>query len=85
MTVNPNFDEQSFIPTTLDKVRRLRKMLQERALSALIEVDGGVDIVTAPQLVAAGAQVLVAGTAVFRAPDGIKSTIARLRRSANDA
>jgi ribulose-phosphate 3-epimerase len=85
MTVNPGFGGQSFIPATLDKVRRLRKMLQERALSALIEVDGGVDIVTAPQLVAAGAQVLVAGTAVFRAPDGVKGAIARLRRSANDA
>ena len=85
MTVNPGFGGQSFIPATLDKVRRLRKMLQERALSALIEVDGGVDIVTAPQLVAAGAQVLVAGTAVFCAPDGVKSAIARLRRSASAA
>ncbi len=83
MTVNPGFGGQSFIPATLDKVSRLRKMLQERALSALIEVDGGVDVVTAPQLVAAGAQVLVAGTAVFRAHDGVKSAIARLRRSIN--
>lgn len=85
MTVNPGFGGQNFIPATLDKVRRLRRMLQERALSALIEVDGGVDVVTAPQLIAAGAQVLVAGTAVFRAPDGVKSAIARLRHSANDA
>ncbi len=85
MTVNPGFGGQSFIPAMLDKVSRLRKMLQERALSALIEVDGGVDVVTAPQLVAAGAQVLVAGTAVFRAHDGVKSAIARLRRSINAA
>ncbi len=79
MTVNPGFGGQAFIPGTLDKVRRLRRMLQARDSHALIEVDGGVDEETAPQLVAAGAQVLVAGTSIFRAPDGVQAAIARLR------
>ena len=84
MTVNPGFGGQAFIPSTLDKVRRLRQMLDERGLQVLIEVDGGVDEETAPRLVAAGAQVLVAGTSIFQAPDGVQNAIARLRASVRE-
>ncbi|GAB4420724.1 MAG: ribulose-phosphate 3-epimerase [Bacteroidia bacterium] len=69
MTVNPGFGGQSFISYTLDKVRELRQMIDAAGLSVHIEVDGGVDRHTAPGLVAAGADVLVAGSAVFGAPD----------------
>ncbi|MCS7221253.1 MAG: ribulose-phosphate 3-epimerase [Anaerolineae bacterium] len=84
MTVNPGFGGQAFIPSMLDKVRRLRQMLAERGLQALIEVDGGVDEETAPRLVAAGARVLVAGTSIFQAPDGVQNAIARLRASVRE-
>lgn len=84
MTVNPGFGGQAFIPTMLDKVRRLRQILDERGSQALIEVDGGVDEETAPRLVAAGARVLVAGTSIFQAPDGVQSAIARLRASVRE-
>jgi ribulose-phosphate 3-epimerase len=79
MTVNPGLGGQAFIPSMLDKISRLRRVLDERGLSALIEVDGGVDEETVPQLVAAGARVLVAGTSVFRALDGVHHAMARLR------
>jgi len=84
MTVNPGFGGQAFIPNTLDKIRRLYRMIEERGLSTLIEVDGGVDERTAPQLVEAGARVLVAGTSVFRAPDGVQQAISRLRAAAGE-
>lgn len=69
MSVNPGFGGQQFIPHTLSKVRRLRELLRRTGSKALIEVDGGVNRTTAPQLAAAGADVLVAGSAVFSAPD----------------
>lgn len=84
MTVNPGFGGQAFIPNTLDKIRRLYRMIEERRLDTLIEVDGGVDERTAPQLVEAGARVLVAGTSIFRAPDGVHRAIARLRAAAGE-
>ena len=65
MSVNPGFGGQSFLPGSLDKVRRLRETLRQRGLSAKIEVDGGVDEDNVKSLVDAGADVLVAGTAVF--------------------
>jgi len=65
MSVNPGFGGQAFLPATLDKVRRLKRVLQERGLHAQIEVDGGVDASNARPLVEAGADVLVAGSAVF--------------------
>jgi ribulose-phosphate 3-epimerase len=65
MSVNPGFGGQAFLPASLDKVRRLKRMLQERGLHAQIEVDGGVDAGNIQSLVDAGADVLVAGTAVF--------------------
>jgi ribulose-phosphate 3-epimerase len=69
MSVNPGFGGQKFLPRTLDKVRRLRASIQERGLSVKIEVDGGVDASIAPSLVAAGAEILVAGSAVFDGGD----------------
>lgn len=69
MSVNPGFGGQSFIPRVLDKVRRLDALRRERDASFFIEVDGGVGPDNAGALVAAGADVLVAGNAVFKAPD----------------
>ena len=69
MSVYPGFGGQKFIPHTLDKVRQLREMIDKTSSHALIEVDGGVNLQTGAQLVEAGADVLVAGNAVFKAPD----------------
>ena len=68
MSVNPGFGGQEFIPHTLDKVRELRALIERTGSSALIEVDGGVNDDTAPQLLEAGADVLVAGSYVFKSP-----------------
>jgi ribulose-phosphate 3-epimerase len=65
MSVNPGFGGQKFIPGALDKIRRLRRIIQDRGLKAQIEVDGGVDAGNIRALVEAGAEVLVAGSAVF--------------------
>src|SRR5262245_9096358 len=70
MSVNPGFGGQSFIPTSTEKVRRLRRMLDERHAQAELEIDGGIDPTTAPQVVRAGVTMLVAGSAVFRAKGG---------------
>lgn len=69
MSVNPGFGGQKFIPHTLEKVKQLRSLIQESGSHALIEVDGGVTLGNAPQLMQAGADVLVAGSSVFNAPD----------------
>ncbi|MCQ2110266.1 MAG: ribulose-phosphate 3-epimerase [Bacteroidaceae bacterium] len=69
MTVNPGFGGQKFIEHSIEKVRKLRKMIDERGLKTLIEVDGGVNIETGKRLVEAGVDVLVAGNAVFGATD----------------
>lgn len=69
MSVNPGFGGQKFIPHTIEKIKKLRKMIDDRKLSTLIEVDGGVDPSNARELEAAGANVLVAGNAVFGAKD----------------
>ena len=69
MSVNPGFGGQSFIPSAVDKVRRLRSLCDERGLDPWIEVDGGVKAANAWQLIEAGANALVAGSAVFNAPD----------------
>jgi ribulose-phosphate 3-epimerase len=78
MSVNPGWGGQSFIPASVEKVRRLRAMLDARGSKAKVEVDGGVNAQTARQVVAAGADVLVAGNAVFRSPD-YRKAIAELR------
>ena len=82
MTVNPGFGGQKFIHPMLSKIRRVREELDERDLPALIEVDGGIDEETAPLAVAAGARVLVAGTSVYRDPEGVTGAVRRLREAA---
>jgi ribulose-phosphate 3-epimerase len=69
MSVNPGFGGQDFIPAILPKLERLRAMIDQSGHSIALEVDGGVKVGTASQVAAAGADVLVAGNAVFRAPD----------------
>ncbi len=69
MSVNPGFGGQKFIEHSLDKTRRLREIIDRTGSKALIEIDGGVNRQTGAELVAAGADVLVAGSAVFKAPD----------------
>lgn len=78
MTVNPGFGGQKFIPTMLDKVRRLRAMIEEHHAHALIEVDGGVNAETGKLLKEAGVDILVAGSNVFKSDDPI-ATIHQLR------
>lgn len=79
MSVNPGFGGQQFIPHTLVKIRELREMINSSGSTALIEVDGGVTLENAGSIVAAGADVLVAGNTVFRSPDPI-ATIAQLKK-----
>ncbi len=69
MSVNPGFGGQKFIENTIDKVKRLRQMINEKGCKTLIEVDGGVQGETAPRLVEAGVDVLVSGSYVFGAKD----------------
>ena len=72
MSVNPGFGGQKFIEHSLSKVTRLKEMILKRNLNTLIEVDGGVNLETGKQLIDAGADVLVAGNAVFAAPDPVE-------------
>jgi ribulose-phosphate 3-epimerase len=69
MSVNPGFGGQRFIPYTVEKIRRARQIIDERNYRCVIEVDGGIDGETIPAVVKAGAEVLVAGSAIFGAPD----------------
>ncbi|MBE3132543.1 MAG: ribulose-phosphate 3-epimerase [Acidobacteria bacterium] len=69
MTVNPGFGGQSFLPRSESKIRRVRALLDEAGNPAPIEVDGGIDLDTVGRVVSAGAEILVAGSAVFGAPD----------------
>ena len=71
MSVNTGFGGQKFIENTINKVKRLRKLIDESGSKALIQIDGGVQAETAPRLVAAGADVLVSGSYVFKAKDPI--------------
>jgi ribulose-phosphate 3-epimerase len=83
MSVNPGFGGQKFIPSTLARVRQLREMLNDRGLTPLIEIDGGVNATTIADIAAAGADVFVAGSAVFGSPD-YRATIAEFRRLIGD-
>jgi ribulose-phosphate 3-epimerase len=78
MSVNPGFGGQSFIPHTLTKIKQLRKMIDEQSLKVKIEIDGGVTLDNAKAIIAAGADVLVAGNTVFKSADPI-ATIAQLK------
>ena len=80
MTVNPGFGGQHFLPSQLGKIEAVRRMIDKAGLAVDLEVDGGVDAATARQCIAAGADALVAGTAVFRnGPDRYAESIAALR------
>jgi ribulose-phosphate 3-epimerase len=81
MTVNPGFGGQKFIAGTLDKITRIRRSIEQSKRAIELEVDGGVDAETAPNAVAAGANVLVAGSAIFGAADGIASAMDRMRNA----
>src|SRR6185369_14252726 len=85
MTVNPGFGGQKFIESTLPKLRRLRELVDSLNPSCEIEVDGGIDATTAPRAVSAGARVLVSGSAVFGAKDGVAAASKRILEAANNA
>jgi ribulose-phosphate 3-epimerase len=85
MTVNPGFGHQPFIHTTLPKIRRVRRMIDEIRPGCDLEVDGGIDATTAPLVVSAGANVLVAGSAIFGEGDGVGAAMQRLRAAAHQA
>jgi ribulose-phosphate 3-epimerase len=85
MTVNPGFGGQDFIPESLGKIRWLRQEIERRGLDCELEVDGGIHQETARLVVDAGANVLVAGSAVFGAAEGVRAAVERLRRSAGPA
>lgn len=82
MSVNPGFGGQAFIENAVDKLRRVRRMLDERGLKAELEVDGGIGPKNAARVAEAGARVLVAGSAVFTADVPVAQAIARIRASA---
>jgi ribulose-phosphate 3-epimerase len=79
MTVNPGFGGQAFLPLTLPKIRRLRTLLDQVRPECEIEVDGGIDTQSAPRVVESGANVLVAGSAIFHAPGGPTQGLEQLR------
>jgi ribulose-phosphate 3-epimerase len=79
MTVNPGFGHQHFLPITLPKIARAREMIDQMKPGCGLEVDGGIDATTAPRAVAAGADVLVAGAAIFNDGEGIAAAMGRLR------
>ena len=81
MTVNPGFGGQDFIPETLPKIARVRQMITQRNLRCDVEVDGGIHEATAPHVVQAGANLLVAGSAVYNQHESVAQAIARLRRA----
>jgi ribulose-phosphate 3-epimerase len=84
MTVNPGFGHQPFLSTTLPKIRRVRQMIEEIGGACDLEVDGGIDAATIPLVVAAGANVLVAGSAIFGDSDGVAAAVKRLRAAINE-
>jgi ribulose-phosphate 3-epimerase len=81
MSVNPGFGGQSFIPRSEDKIRAIRALLDRAGNSAPIEVDGGIDLANVGRVVAAGAEIIVAGTAIFHTPDPA-AAVQALRRAA---
>ena len=81
MTVNPGFGGQEFIPEMLGKIRQVRAEVERRRLDCEVEVDGGINARTAPLVVDAGADVLVAGSSVYGAEDGEVAALGRLRKA----
>ena len=85
MTVNPGFGHQHFLRSTLAKIRRVRQMINQVKPECNLEVDGGIDLETAPLVVTAGANVLVAGTSIFGDSQGVAAAMKRLQTEANNA
>jgi len=83
MTVDPGYGAQTFIPSMLEKIKKARSLLDEKGFSCELEVDGGINSETAPRVVAAGATVLVVGTAVFGQGEEIGTALKALRASAS--
>jgi len=83
MTVNPGFGNQRFLHTTLPKIRRVARLIDQLNPRCELEVDGGIDEATAPLAVAAGANVLVSGSAIFSAGVGVCAAMDRLRTAIN--
>ena len=81
MSVNPGFGGQSFIPETLPRIANMRRILDDRGLSAELEVDGGINADNAPDIVKAGATVLVAGNSIFKSREGISRALLKLREA----
>jgi ribulose-phosphate 3-epimerase len=81
MTVNPGFGGQTFIPSSVEKIRRVRRMLDAAGSAAELSVDGGISPATARLVIDAGANVLVSGSAVFQHPGGLAAGLADLRRA----
>ena len=81
MTVDPGFGHQQFLETTLAKIRRVRELIERIKPACDLEVDGGIDAATARLAVEAGANVLVAGSAIFGASEGVTAGVANLRAS----
>ncbi len=81
MTVNPGFGGQKFIMDTLPKIREVRRQIEEKGLKSEVEVDGGINVETAPLVVEAGADVLVAGSSVYGCKDGVAAAIQALLSS----
>jgi len=79
MTVNPGFGHQDFMHSTIPKIRRVREMINRIKPECDLEVDGGIDATTAPLVIDAGANVLVAGTSVFGSSEGVDVAMKRLR------
>ncbi len=79
MSVNPGFGGQAFIPETLEKIARLRSMLDNKKMDAELEVDGGITTNNASSIVQAGANVLVIGASMFNAKEGISQTLQKFR------
>lgn len=84
MTVNPGFGGQDFIPEMLPKIARLHQVIGQRGLHCNIEVDGGIHEVTAPQVVKAGANLLVAGSAIYNEKESVAQAIARLKNAVSE-
>ena len=84
MTVNPGFGGQKFLASMLPKIQRVREMIAQTGRAIHLEVDGGISVETAPRVVMAGANVLVAGTAVYSQPEGVTESVRRLRAGAQE-
>lgn len=85
MTVSPGFGGQEFIEQMLGKIETVRREIDRRGLDTELEVDGGINLQTVSRVAAAGARVLVAGTSIYHAPDGVGQAVRRLREEGSRA